>query len=588
MRLKSHGLEFHSAFTNTAMCSPARATLFSGFLPAQHHVRYTLEEQMPNTTYPQMELPTPNTIPNLATVALAAGFKSVVYKGKMHFSKPLDPGYKWTVEDALKYGWQRWNPPDAGANQDPSQAGGSPAYNDDRIMYQIGNASEGTEGALQYLSTYAKFMQPFFLVVSLVNPHDVLLYPKGINSTNYTSSMFQGSIGLPPTLYEDLKSKPTVQRSFRNIINLGLGPLSTDAMKLKYVNFYGNLMKAADAKLLDLLNMLDSTGLTDSTVVIRTSDHGEMGLAHGGLRQKNFNIYEESIRIRLLYSNPVLFPKAQSTNALVSHVDFVPTIASLFGATLPGNSTPCNWAGVDYSSILLNASRPHDVQTYIPFTYDDFQSGQSHGPYPVEPNHIIGLREKRYKFAKYYAPLGSRSSRKSEFEMYDLQVDPLERVNLAASGYNRTATQEYEYKRLQRKLAEMIKSRLNPIPISQPVQFIASTKNVRRKASVFEDRGQVTGFPLGTGNIRLVYKLNQRQKTATNNFLILSKTGSIGGKANMTFTINATHIYFVGTCSFDHGTGGYRGISATGLSFTDTNTLSGQHGQVTIDGLASF
>ena len=400
--------------------------------------------------------------------------------------------------------------------------------------------------------------------------------------------MFQGSIGLPPTLYEDLKSKPTVQRSFRNIINLGLGPLSTDAMKLKYVNFYGNLMKAADAKLLDLLNMLDSTGLTDSTVVIRTSDHGEMGLAHGGLRQKNFNIYEESIRIRLLYSNPVLFPKAQSTNALVSHVDFVPTIASLFGATLPGNSTPCNWAGVDYSSILLNASRPHDVQTYIPFTYDDFQSGQSHGPYPVEPNHIIGLREKRYKFAKYYAPLGSRSSRKSEFEMYDLQVDPLERVNLAASGYNRTATQEYEYKRLQRKLAEMIKSRLNPIPISQPVQFIASTKNVRRKASVFEDRGQVTGFPLGTGNIRLVYKLNQRQKTATNNFLILSKTGSIGGKANMTFTINATHIYFVGTCSFDHGTGGYRGISATGLSFTDTNTLSGQHGQVTIDGLASF
>ena len=61
---------------------------------------------------------------------------------------------------------------------------------------------------------------------------------------------------------------------------------------------------------------LERTNLLDDTLVIATADHGEMGLAHGGLRQKNFNFYEESIRIPLVYSNPKLFPKARKTKAL--------------------------------------------------------------------------------------------------------------------------------------------------------------------------------------------------------------------------------------------------------------------------------
>jgi arylsulfatase A-like enzyme len=44
----------------------------------------------------------------------------------------------------------------------------------------------------------------------------------------------------------------------------------------------------------------------ENTLIIRTSDHGEMGMAHGGMRQKNFNFYEESLRVPLIYRSEEL------------------------------------------------------------------------------------------------------------------------------------------------------------------------------------------------------------------------------------------------------------------------------------------
>src|SRR5262249_50575839 len=55
MRLKRHGVSFENAFTNACMCSPARSTLMTGRMPAQHGVKYTLEEEMPASAgYPQV------------------------------------------------------------------------------------------------------------------------------------------------------------------------------------------------------------------------------------------------------------------------------------------------------------------------------------------------------------------------------------------------------------------------------------------------------------------------------------------------------------------------------------------------------
>jgi len=455
-RLRRHGLSFERAFTNACMCSPARSTLMSGYFPAQHGVKYTLEEDMPFPEYEaQVELPTD--LPNLATVMRAAGY-NVVYKGKWHCSKPATPEHA-VPADLEKYGFTRWNPPDAGANQTVPEAGGGFVDNDGRFVDSVGEAAAGTEGVLQYLSSTAAQQQPFFLVISLVNPHDVLFYPsKTFEEAGYDRSWLAGEIGVPATNGEDLSTKPSVQKEFLRIFNL-TGKPRREAEKRAYLNFYGNLMRSSDSYLVNVLDKLEEVGLFDRTLIVRTADHGEMGLAHGGLRQKNFNFYEEAIRVPLVYSNPKLFPHPQSTDALVSHVDFLPTLASLAAAP---KSARTNWQGVDYSKLVLNPSSHEDVQSYIVFTYDDFQSGQAKPPYPKPPNHIVSLREGRWKLAKYH-DVSAENPKRPQWEMYDLKDDPLEKRNLAFKGHKRTPTQEREFKRLKRKLARIEKRRLAPL-----------------------------------------------------------------------------------------------------------------------------
>ena len=176
-RLQDHGLTFENAFCNACMCSPSRATLMTGYFPAQHGVKYTLEENMPDDEFPQVELP-PG-FKNMASVMSEAGYNTV-YKGKWHLSKPAHKSFR--PSDVAKYGFGRWNPPDAGASQAVDQSGGGSVNNDGRFMDEQGNVHAGNEGVRDYLTSVAPKQQPFFLVVSLVNPHDVLLYPRHLPS----------------------------------------------------------------------------------------------------------------------------------------------------------------------------------------------------------------------------------------------------------------------------------------------------------------------------------------------------------------------------------------------------------------------
>jgi choline-sulfatase len=456
-RLRQHGVSFERAFTNACMCSPARSTLMSGFFPAQHGVKYTLEEDMPFPEYPhQVELPRPPEMANLATVMRAAGY-NVIYKGKWHCSKPAEKENA-KPSDLERYGFTRWNPPDAGANQSVPEAGGGFIDNDGRFMESTGSPEAGDEGVMQYLSSAAAQQQPFFLVISLVNPHDVLFYPsKTFEEAGYDDSWIQGNIGVPQTNEEDLSTKPTVQEQFLRIFNL-TGKPKSEKEKRAYLNYYGNLMRSSDNYIVNVLNKLEEAGLYDDTLIVRTADHGEMGLTHGGMRQKNFNFYEEATRVPLVYSNPKLFPAPQSTDALVSHVDFLPTLASLAKAP---KSARADWQGKDYSKLVLQPKSAKPVQDYVVFTYDDFQSGQASPPYPKPPNHIVSIREGRWKLARYY-DVSKKNPKPPQWEMYDLKTDPLEKKNLAYEGYERSEREEAQFQRLKRKLARVEKTRLDP------------------------------------------------------------------------------------------------------------------------------
>ena len=615
MRLAKNGLTFRNAFTNSCMCSPSRATLLTGFLPPQHQVRHTLESDMNNTfdsdgnmvyEYPNVELSTD--LENMCTVMAAAGY-NVVWKGKFHLTKqavtppnPLPaPGttaagtvQPWVPEDVGKYGGQRWNPKDAGADQSLPEGGGnaesnpdvpySGGDNDGRFMKDDGNVSDGDEGVLAYIRSVAATQAPFFLVVSLVNPHDVLFYPKSFDDSKYPSSDLEGDIQLPGTVNESLETKPKAQSAFRKIFLVG-NPIFRKIQQRRYVNFYGALLKKADAYLVQMLDALEAQNLLDDTVVIGTSDHGEMGMSHGGVGQKSFNFYEESIRVPLIYSNPKLFPQPRTTDALVSHVDLLPTLATLFGAPA---AVRTNWNGVDYSKLLVD-SRAKGVQDYVVFTYDDYQSGQASKLYPKGANHISSIREKRWKMARYYDPLGVAPS---EYEMYDLKNDPNEKRNLAAPGFRRSVLQQREYRRLKQKLARVEATRLRPIPgTPQTINMTASTSQTKNsKTFRFTDKGTCIGMPTGSGNTLIDWVLNPDEGTGAGKVTLSSGAGLIKGVAKITFAADpsSNRITLTGTMDITGGTGDFRGIKATGLNFVETDNLEGTDGQITITGNATY
>ncbi len=490
--LADTGLSFSNGFCNTSMCSPSRATLLSGRYPAQHgvtltHTQADLRPDPSNTAAvlrtlagitrgegaPRKRALTqftrglfrygpksgnepelrPDT-PSLASVLRERGYE-VAYKGKWHLTHPSGGPLLggWNQADAQRigrdYGFADWEPPDAGENAKAEHFG-------------AGNAGPLGEGWDEVYTRQVEswlgrdeLPEPFCLVVSLVNPHDVLGYPAQYEQGGYEAADFRElGVGLPPTVDEDLRDKPTVHELIKMGMTAYLGPLDSDARKLDYVNFYAHLHRLVDEKIGRVLGALGNVGdpgsLRSRTVIFRCADHGEMGLSHGGLRQKAFNAYEETIHVPLVVSNPVLFPRGAQTDALGSLVDLLPTIANLTGAELDRDGrgvdltpilaekaspkrAPLRRARTDFSAVTRHPAPAASVQEEIHFTYDDHQAATAMQNVPGQPNRIRAVRTTRHKFALYFDPAGKAAP---EYEMYDLDRDPDESVNLVdrASG----------------------------------------------------------------------------------------------------------------------------------------------------------
>ena len=162
----------------------------------------------------------------------------------------------------------------------------------------------------------------------------------------------------------------------------------------------------------------------------------------------------------LVFSNPLLFPEATASDALVSHVDLLPTLASLIDAP---DAARAGWQGVDYSALLRvpdPSAPPEQVQDDIVFTYDDVRCAQNVPQLVPPPNRIVSIREARYKLARYY---DGEDIEPDQWEMYDLENDPEERVNLAFPDQILTAEQSAARDRLTAQLREVEATRLQPL-----------------------------------------------------------------------------------------------------------------------------
>lgn len=335
---------------------------------------------------------------------------------------------------------------------------------------------------------------PWFIMSSFVNPHDIALF----GAFTELSPLFNFEIdpSIPfipeaPTANESLLTKPTAQQSYRITYQKALQPLRDT---LFYRQLYYSLQKRVDQEMLKVFNALKNSSFYEDTIVIFLSDHGELLGAHGGLFQKWYNFYEESIHVPIIIHNPKLFSGKQSTEMLTSHVDVLPTMLGLANVNvkeiqdeLRSDFTEVHpFVGRDLTPLLLGENQFFREGEPIYFmSDDDFTRGinqvSSTGePYEsvVQPNHIEAIittlptgRNKGieiWKLGRYYdnpqfwsdpgckdevvtqsSPVSSSADSKcsvcitttkdcpipDEFELYNLTNDPLEEKNLANPAF---------------------------------------------------------------------------------------------------------------------------------------------------------
>lgn len=429
-RLRRKGLYFENAFCASSQCSPSRACLLTG--------HYSNINKVPTLDFPG-GLPGRDSLANIGSWLKEKAGYDVVWKGKWHLSYPT--GFQggppdqeiWTEADIAelenKYGFSGWNPPEAGNNvQNTAGAwatmGGGNADNDRRFVRGDSATSQGAttgygESAIEYIRRLGEIppdtRPPFCLFVSLVNPHDIAFFPNGWDSGGYRPEDFEHlDINPPPNFRDDLSTKPGIQKTYYDYLQ-NEAPLTSEADVTNYVKFYAYLHILADQQINQVLDAMDQAGLTDETVIIRTADHGELGLSHG-LREKSYAAYDEILHVPLVISNPHLFPNPRTVGALYSHVDLAATLSGLAGV---------DPIGVGVSQVPVIYGRTDSVRTDVLFCYDDVFFLPENEP----GSHIRALRDYRYTYAVYYSSDGSLF----EYELYDNQNDPGQLINLTVN-----------------------------------------------------------------------------------------------------------------------------------------------------------
>ncbi len=404
-RLAAEGVMFERAITQSPICTPTRASIYSG--------QYCLNHGYYGLSGPAESEPDLSSLPNLFARLQSAGYATGV-AGKIHtptgwLEPHLDFGkfnehYHRHVEEIGGY---------------YNEAVGR--YDDSHLpMSKTGPGSFGHDGGpspMPYEETFEgwsartgiEFLdrfgdRPFFLQVGFKRPHSPYTPAK-----RFWDMYDEESIALPPNADYDMSLKPPHLRAKRQSLE-GLGerwayePKTYEAGRQRNLRAYLGCVTQADYALGELLQALEERGLAENTIVIYSTDHGQYAIEHG-IIEKAPGISSDAVtRIPMIWRWPDRVAAGRRCERLVEWVDFAPTICALLGIEDMNTVDGC-----DITPLLKGGNEPlRDVAvTECPWSRS--------------------IRDERWRYVHYQPEMFGMDD---YGELYDLENDPWEMNNL--------------------------------------------------------------------------------------------------------------------------------------------------------------
>lgn len=376
-RLADAGTRFLNSFVCTPICSPSRATLFTGRTPRQHGIEDFLTAN-PVADPAQGQKEPPASFANeimLSDILSRAGYRCG-YVGKWHMGNDVKPGHGNSFTYTLSGGARSYSNPEMSLNG--------------QIVKEQGYLTNlMTRRALDFLDQQNKD-SPFFLTVGYLNPH-----------TPYTGH---------PQKYYDMYADV-------NFATFGIQPKAPNA--LREANYMDdpvpNLRRAAasvtalDDQIPLLQRKLIEKGQFENTLFVFTGDngylHGRHGLWSKGHASNPINMFEESVRVPMIWSWPGRVPTQSARPELISFYDFLPTVCEAAGVDAPQGR---NLVGRSYLPVVTNRPIPKN-ERWKDLVFGHFRYTEM-------------ARDNRYK-------LVLRHDGKGPNELFDLRSDPREKTN---------------------------------------------------------------------------------------------------------------------------------------------------------------
>ena len=322
-RLYARGVTFDNHHATTTVCTPSRSVMYTG-----RHTPHTRMFDNTNFAWIDDMRADPIALPTIGHMLRDLGYHTV-FKGKWHLSE-FSAG---NTRDAMEpYGfseYQEWG---------DAQGGPLDGFKKDPLI-ATDTADWLTKRAPKVATT-----QPWFMTVNFVNPHDVMFFDTDAEEMVQVKGMFpifgapdtplyhqKWQTALPGSFFDDLEGQPPAVRNYKRLCDVYYGRIPMDRRDMwhNHVNYYLNCHLDVDRHIGVVLDALEASGQADNTIIIFTSDHGEMGGAHH-LRQKGSVAFRETVNVPLVIVDP-RHPGGGRTDAVGSHLDMVPTILAYAG-----------------------------------------------------------------------------------------------------------------------------------------------------------------------------------------------------------------------------------------------------------------